>query len=232
MPSVPLTFLAPDDPDLVKLHIWESPSQTGPWSEIEVVTFPTGQPPTEYTTALAANDLDWFAISWEDDKGATSDLSPPVQGGTDLFIHKLVKRVMERNSTLDTRVVTQEAEAIIESFFGDDPYDPSLTATYQQLTGLTYLILARSAIATAVISSSAGSSDISSATLGLISFRSETSTASAIQKAQSDVEDLIDLANEYLGISTSFVMQLEEITTELGISSYDHSRLIGWVGLT
>ena len=231
MASVPLSFISPDEPNLIKLHILESTSALGPWSEIEVVTFPLGEPPTDYTTNVAISATDWFSIQWEDNKGAFSDLSPAVQGGVDLLIHKVVKRVMERDSTLDRRVVVQEAEAVIESFFGSDPYSPTLTATYRQLSGLTYLVLARSAIATAVISSTSGSSNVASATLGLVSFRNEAGTASAVTKAQEDVKALLDLANMYLGISTSFVMQLEEICTTYSLSSYDHSRLIGWVGL-
>jgi len=230
MPSVTLKFTPPEDDNIAALRVYEAADAIGPFTLIERTTS-VGIAPDyidEFTTTLAVSKTDWFAIAWENVGGDVSDLSVPIKGGTNTWVGEIVKRVMERDSSQNMNIVTQEAEAAIESV-GVDPYSDVAGARYGQLVGLTYLVLARAIIATAVVTTSGGA-NVSSATLGLISFRNETS-ASAVTKAQADTKALIDMANNYLGISTSFVLQLEEITAELGISSYDHSRLIGWVGL-
>lgn len=230
---VTLDFTPPSDPDIVALRIYESTTQNGTFVQIERTMAVNTAPDyiSHYTTALATTKTDWFAIAWENAAGEVSDLSISIQGGTTTLVGEIVKRVLERNDLLDEKVVTQEAEAAIQSVLNVDPYVSAVGYDYMTLVGLTYLVLARGVIASAVIESSSGSSTVSSATLGLVSFRNEAGTASAIQKAQTDTQSLIDLANQYLGITTSFVMQLQDVMCEIGIASYDQSRLIGWISL-
>jgi len=230
MASVKLDFAPPEDDNIVALRIYEAVSATGPWAQIQRTTAVGTYPDyiSEFTTTLANDPSDWFSIAWEDVGGVVSDLSIPVKGGTTTWVGEIVKRVLERDSSQDEKVVVQEAEAAIAST-GRDPYDTVDKSAYQILVGLTYLVLARSIIATSVISQAA-SQNVQSATIGLVSFKSDTSTSTA-NKIASDVSGLLDLANRYLGIATSYVMELELLTTKYGYSSYDHSRLIGYVGL-
>ena len=89
---VPLDFIPPQEDNIVKLHIYESSAQGGPFSEIELVT-EVGTWPNyidHYTTANATALDDWFAIQWEDDKGAKSVLSSPVKGGTDYLVREVM----------------------------------------------------------------------------------------------------------------------------------------------
>jgi hypothetical protein len=227
---VTINFVPPDEPNIVALRIYEAPAETGPFVQVERTTAVGTSPGyiTQYTTALASAALDWFAIAWENSAGEVSAMSVPIKGGTETWVGEIVKRVLERDSSLDERVVTQEAEAVIESL-GIDPYSDAAGAQFRQLAGMTYLTMARSMIARVVTTSS--TVNASSGTIGLVSWKNDASTASAVQKVQADVSSLIDIANSYLGISTSFVLQLEDIVGEIGLSSYDHSRLIGWVGL-
>jgi hypothetical protein len=175
----------------------------------------------KYTTDLASNAADWFTIQWEDSKGAQTPLTAAIQGGTGTLIDKIVTRVLERDRTLDRRVVSQEAEAAIQQALGEnvDPYDPTLVTSisYRKLGGLVYLTMARSYIVAAL---STTSEAVSSATMGLVSFKQSSGT-----NVSRDVESLIDLANRELGISASFVMILADIE-ECTYPTYDHSRLV------
>jgi hypothetical protein len=102
--------------------------------------------------------------------------------------------------------------------------------SYRVLSGLTYWTLARSILVRAIQSQVSGGAS-EGWTVGLVSVKSGTSSLS-IESVRKAVDQLIDLANLELGISRSVVLELEEIWQERSLSSYDHSRLIGWVGLT
>lgn len=211
MPSVPLSFVPPDDENLTKLYIYESSVKTDVGTIIETVTAIGAYPNYihEYTTDLAVSGLDWFRIQWEDDKGAKTDISSPVQGGTKTVVGKLVDRVLERDPTMSRQVVKQEAEGAIQWFYGDavDPYDVTLNPSYRVLNGLTYYILGRSALAMSVI----GGSETQSATIGLVSMRSGTST-----QTKANFAEIMEIAFELLGKSTSLVLQMTQITTIYG----------------
>lgn len=205
MASVHLTFQPPDEPNITHLHIEEAPAKTGPFAEIENVT-PVGVYPdymTEFTCNLAVNALDWFRIRWEDDKGAFTAYSQPFPGGSTTLIGQIVRRVRERDTSLNVQVVIQEAEAAIQMHFGEsvDPYDTTLVASYRVLNGLTYLVMARAIIARTLLTQ-----NTASATIGLVSWRKDTTVQN-----RADVQQLLDLANKELGIGTSLVLQLEEV---------------------
>lgn len=205
MPSVHLTFQPPVEANITHLHIEEAPAKTGPFAEIEDLT-PVGLYPeyiTEYTTEAAVNTLDWFRIRWEDDRGAFSNYSQPFPGGSTTLIGQLVRRVRERDASLNVQVIIQESEAAIQMFFGDtvDPYDTTLIASYRVLNGLTYLVMARAIIARTLLTQ-----DTASATIGLVSWRKDTTLQN-----RADVSQLLDMANKELGIATSVVLCLEEV---------------------
>lgn len=225
MAKVRLDFTPPSEPDIAALHIYESVTQGGPYAPIERVTDIGAYPSyiSYYTTLLATSATNWFSIAWETTAGIVGPQSAPIQGGTDTLVNQIITRVRERDSSLDERVVTQEAEAAIQMVLGDqvDPYDPTLDLSYRKINGLVYLVMARSVIARA-ISTQTGS--IESATLGLVSFKSQNGTQQTV-----DVQALIDLANKELGIGTSFVFQLASVEQQSYIT-YDHSRLVsGWL---
>lgn len=223
MAVVRLRFVPPDIENLSSLAIFESASANGPFDLIDETTAigTYHNYIEEYETTLALMPDDWFAIQWRDAVGDLSPLSVPVRGGEDTLIGQVVKRVLQRDRTLDQRIVSQEAEAVIERYMGVDPYttySPALY-TYNQLSGLTYLVLARSMIVRSI-----QSSEMQSATMGLVSFKAGTSSA-----FQKDVQALIDMANKYLGVATSVVLTLDD-TVEAVFINYDHSRLVsGWL---
>lgn len=227
MAKVTLDFIPPDAPDIVALRINESAAKTGPFVQIERTTA-IGIPPdyiTKYTTSLAASDADWFTISWENAAGDIGEQSAPWQGGTTSLVQKIIDRVRERDASIDERIVAQEAEGVIQWVLGDnvDPYDPSLSVSYRQLNGMTYLVMARAYTVQAVTTSGGA---IDSATMGLVSFKNSSGSTSKI-----DAGALIDLANRELGIATSFVLQLEDICQEPFIVA-DFSRLTsGWLSI-
>lgn len=218
--KVPLSWIPPDIPDLAKLYILEGPSATGPFVSIETITSIGTYPGyiDHYTTALATSATDWFAIQWEDGVGAKTDISAPIQGGETTLVAEIVKRVRERDSGLSLQVIQQEAEGAIESYFGGDPYDPDLvdTATYGQKNGLTYMVLARALMST-VVASIAASLNVDQATIGLISFKSGTSTSSGTKTTSFDsIQKLLDMANALLGLTGSRVLQIADICRERG----------------
>lgn len=199
MAAVAFKFFPPDQEDLVKLHILEAPASLGPFNEIEVVTEIGAYPGyiDHYTTNLAVSSTDWFALQWEDAKGALSDISSPIRGDTETLISKVVSRVMQRDLSLDEEIVRQEAEAVIEEYVGD-PYTTDASAvSYRTLLGLVYLTMANCYVL-------GGFNDESSIQIGLLRMQQGTS-------ASSDVDALINLANSYLGISTSRVLQTTSV---------------------
>ena len=229
MAQIRLKFIPPDEEGITALNVYESAAKESPFTLVETTT-EVGTYPNwinEYVATAITNPSWWFSITWVID-GVETDLSSPIKGGTDTLVEQIVNRVRERDSSLNERIVAQEAEGAIQTVYGDsqDPYDADLAATvsYRKLQGLVYLVMARAYIAKAVTSSSGS---VQSATMGLVSFKSATNA----QSVTKDVQALIDLANRELGISTSFVMLMEDIE-EATYQTYDHSRLVsGWVNI-
>lgn len=213
MVSVSLDFVAPDEPDLTSLLIYESSTASGPFVLIETVT-PVGTYPdyiTHYTTSFATSVSNYFAIEWEDSKGGRTAMSAAVQGGTELAIGMIVNRVLLRDPTLNSIVVEQEAEAVITSYFNvADAHDPSISPTAAELSALTYMTLARAYIGAVI---SASSSDSYSA--GLVSQKASTSSGDKTKL----IEWLLGQSARVLGTAT-VVMLLEDIDpTGIGATS-------------
>jgi hypothetical protein len=226
MVSVHLTFQPPDQEDITKLYIYESTVSSDVGAVIETVTAVGTYPDyiSTYTTALATTANDYFRIQWEDSKGAKTDISAPVRGGTETVVGQVVKRVLERSPNLSPQVVQQEAEAAIQFYYGTnvDPYDVTLDPNYVILNGLTYLVLARASVATAVISGG----DVASATIGLVSMRSGSTASSS----KVDYTALFDIAFNLLGKPGSVVLQMTEIQTIYGAPAWaNKTALIGAV---
>lgn len=228
MADVPLNFIPPGEEGVTALLIYESGAQAGPFVPIETVTAVGTYPDyiTEYMTSAATAADDWFTISWLIN-GIETEMSQPIKGGTTTLVQKIIDRVRDRDRFLSERVVAQEAEAAIQQAFGDnvDPYDSALVAStsYRKLMGLVYLTMARSYVFGPLAQ---GSSSVESATMGLVSIKESSSTTD--EKA---IQKLLDLANAELGLSTSYVMLMED-AEEAQYITYDHSRLVsGWLAI-
>ena len=221
MASVHLDFVPPNEPGLVALLIEEAIASTGPWSQIEEVT-PVGTYPeyiSEYTTDDAAGLTNWFRIRWRDNKGAHTEYTQPIQGGTETLPSKIVDRVLLRDSTIKEGVALEEAEGVIEWYFNVDPYviDAS-TVKYNVLSGLTYLVMARAYMVELL-----SSADTESFTAGLVAMKSGSST-----RSEKSIKSFVTWANGLLGTNYSVVAVMEPVEIPgLGkIVSADHSRLI------
>jgi hypothetical protein len=214
MASVYLNFVPPNDvPDLTKLHIYEAPAQNGPFSEIEAVTAigTPGRYITDYTTELAVTATDWFAIQWENSKGALSTMSSAIQGGTTSVVSEVVDRVLLRDPSLNEQIVAQEAAAVVESYYGTLTPDIS-TVTNNQLSGLTLLTMARCYVTR--VASGVGTSQSWSA--GLLSEKMGTTATTQSLKT---IEDLIRMANVFLGRSYTVVALMKEVEVAGGFTS-------------
>lgn len=204
MASQSFDFIAPDQPNLVRLFIFEASSSDGPWVRIDEVdqigTYPTYI--GSYTTENATAADDWFAIQWMDDGGALSKLSTPLKGGTNTLVGAIVDRVLQRDMNLSKDVVRQEAEAAIQLLLGENvnPYDPSLSVSYRVKNGLTYLVLARTYLVSSVTSSA---SDVQQATIGVITMKTQSGGSQTV-----DVSALLEQANDALGIGIARVLQM------------------------
>jgi hypothetical protein len=232
--SVRLRFVAPPVEDLTTLQVYEGPTALGPFTLIDSVS-PIGTFPDYidfYTTENAFSDTDWFAINWLDSLGADTGMSRAFQGGTTTLVARVTERVLQRDPTLDDAIVVQEAEAVICQWMGtSDPYDTSLTATYRQLNGLTYLVMVRAMVTRALKQAIAGG-NVQSATIGLVTMRSgTTSGVQAAQLNQKAIDMMIDLAMSELDVSRSMILQMADPEFQGSLTSYDHSRLVGWIGL-
>jgi len=225
MASVALDFLPPTNPDIVSLSIFEGTSQDGEFTLIETVT-EIGEYPnylTRYTTDQAVSTANWFRIQWTDNKGAITDFSGAVQGGTYLLISKLIDRVMLRDATLDENLVAQVCEWVVARFFvTETPYDAAIVATYAQLEGLTLLSLAR-----AQLHSLAQTQTDESYTAGLVS---QKSGSGSLASKKALIGMLVNEANALLGINCSVVLLLEELditgTGSLSSVEVDQTRLL------
>lgn len=220
MATIAIDFTPPDIPGIVALRIYEGPTSTGPFVQIERTTAVGAWPIyiTRYTSTLAASSTNWFQIAWEDAQGDIGEVSYAFQGGTSTLIGTLVNRVMLRDESLNEVIVTQVAEAIIYQIMQADPYDPTLTATYAQLEGMTLLILARSRLHSIFSESSSDSY-----TAGLISIKESSSS----NIGRDWIDWLIAEANALLGINMSAILLMEDIAIGNSESAweFDHSRL-------
>lgn len=223
MPSIALDFIPPAEPDIITLRVWEAPAQDGPFALIESVSA-VGEYPnyiTRWVTDQATSPTDWFKIDWVDSKGAVYEISQAVQGGTVTLVGKIVQRVLARDSSLDERIVDEEAQAVVCDYFNVD--DPALAPdpNPKELRGLTSMTMARVYISNLIAE---GQSE--SYTAGLVSQRAETST----NKSLDLIKYLLGQANQDLGTSTTYIMLLEDVDpTGLNTRStidVDESRLI------
>jgi hypothetical protein len=212
MASVRLDFIPPDAQGITKLHIYESATREGVFSEIEEVT-PVGAYPTYityHTTTFALDVNDWFAIEWEDADGALTGLSQPIQGGTTTLVQQIVSRVMLRDPLADENITAQEAEAVIEDVMNTtDAYsvDPT-TVTAKYKSGITFLTLARVYLSSIITSMSSGSSQ--SYTAGLVSQQAGNQSQSQTSSGLQNIQQLIEWANRDLGLSYSVILLMKE----------------------
>jgi hypothetical protein len=236
--SVRIDLSPPPQDDVVALRIYEAPAEAGPYTQIER-TSAVGVYPTyisHYTTVLALSTTDWFKIAWEYTNNVIGPQSQAVQGGQGpLLIGKVIERVIQRDGSLNEGIVSQEAEGVIESYFGQDPYDPELTTNYKKLNGLVLMTLYRSQLVRmlSTTTSMAASGPMESFTIGLVSAKSGTgsSTSSATSRSEDALSKLLDLAWKELEVPLSIILQLAEPCSNGLVASYDHSRLLGWVGV-
>jgi hypothetical protein len=213
MATVTLQFQAPDTEDLSELRVYEAAAPTGPFVQIDSTTeiFAGEGYIDSFTTDAADTADDWFSITWVA-ADVESPLSPPVRGVDPGLVGEIAQRVMQRDPSLDYAVVLQEAESVVEQFFGKDPYSVDLSVDapaariYRTKNGLTYWTLAQTILAGFAMSSS-----VQSATLGLVSFRSESG-----QTKGGDVQELLDLAWKQLGIGGSVVLDMRRICQRYG----------------
>lgn len=228
MASVPLDFTAPDWPNLTIMRIYEAPAQGGPWTEIEEVT-PVGTYPdyiSRYTTNMATSELSWFSIEWEDNKGAKSPLSNPIQVGQNSLAAEITSRAMLRNPNLNEMVVYQSAQGVIATIYGDVIPDPD-DVPYDTLDGMTMLTMARTMIFDVATAAAAG--NVSKFTAGLVSMETGSTSGSSTGDPFKTVDALIKAANALLGVDYSVILFLKEIEIAgglAGIVSWDQSRLL------
>lgn len=225
MASVFLNFTPPDREDLSELRIFEGPTKDGPWTLIETLVDLGPYPDyiSHYTTDLASSNVSWFSIQWADTKGAETDLSNAIQGGTETLVGEIVDRALTRDNTLDEQVVLQEAEALVERYYGKDPYtvEPS-TVSYFTKNSLAKLVQAK-AMLSGIVSSSTATSSWSA---GLVSMKSGTSSSGDSYKL---AVALMEEAAKELGMNFSRIAQMTGITIAGGFSqivSADISRLM------
>jgi hypothetical protein len=223
MASVRLNFVQPEQEGLIKLLIFESAAQMGTYSLIETVT-DIGDFPNYisfYTTDLASNVNDWFAIQWEDEKGAKSPLSNPIQGNTSTVPGELTGRVILRDPAIDEAIALQESEVALSDYFQTNEVyalDPD-TISYAIWGGLTYLVLARVYITDLLVGGS-----VEGYTAGIVAQQQ-----GGAAKSLGNIKDLIALANELLGRNYSVVMQIQEFDPVTGFGlpvEIDQTRLL------
>lgn len=225
MASVFLNFTPPDREELTTLRIFEATDKSGPWTEIEAVTEIGTYPNyiSSYTTNLASNAINWFSIQWEDAKGAKTDQSNAIQGGTETLVGEIVDRVLVRDGTLDEQVVLAETEALIERYFGVDPYtvDPN-SVGYATKNSLAKMVQAKSMYSKVVTSSSTSGGW----TAGLVSMKSSSGDSTT---SMDIIDSLMKEAARELGVGVSIVAQMMAIPIAGGFSqivSADISRLL------
>lgn len=225
MAALPLTFVPPEEPGIAQLHIYESPTADGVFTEIETV--PAGDYPDyidHYTTQNVVNINDWFAIAWSTVDGVISPLSSPIKGGTSTLMGELVERVLLRSPTLDERIVLQEAEATVSFVYRNpDPYsidvttvDPLWLTSLAELTEIATLWAA-------TVNRGATAQDYSA---GLISERNTIDTRTALDNLQRWEKRIL----RRLGIGGSLIASIQDSPYILGITgiktTFDSSRIL------
>lgn len=206
MADVTFDLVPPDDPDLVALRIYEAASSDGPFSQIERTTAVGIYPYYigSYTTSAALSADDWFYVAWENSVGDVGYESSPIKGGTFPLVDQVVERVLQRDPSLDEAIVRQEAEAAVQVVYGlVDPYSIAQAASYKQLNGLVYLTMACCYVFEQTTNNE-------SVTIGLVSLKENTTSAK-------NIDALIDMANDALGISTSRVLQMVDVCKRHGV---------------
>jgi hypothetical protein len=218
-----LNFLPPLEPNIVKLHVYESPTQAGSFAEIEFSTDVGVYPNyiSRYTVQNANSATDWFAIAWEDSDGIVSDLSEPIQGGTTTLVQILIDRLMLRDASLNENIAAQEAEAAIAEYYNViDPLTVDPAISPRILSGLTFMALARAYIARMVTASQANKWSA-----GIVSMDVSTAT----KTSWDNIDRLIEMANKELGRNYSTILLLKEVEVASGmlqLKSVDVSRSI------
>jgi hypothetical protein len=199
-----LDFLPPLEPNIVKLHVFESPAKDGSFAEITTTTVVGTYPDyiTRFTVLNANSATDWFAIAWEDANGVQTEMSQPIQGGTTTLVQILIDRVLLRDPALNENIVAQEAEgAISEQFNVQDPTTVDPAVNPHILTGLTYMVLAR-----VYISSIVAAVQANKWVAGIVSMDSSASN----KISWANIDKLIALANKELGRNFSVILLLKE----------------------
>lgn len=215
---VPLNLVVPDEPDFVALHIYEALDEVTPLDEIEIVAVDYPNYPTLYTTAFATAENYWFAVRWKDDKGAFTDYSLRVQGGTFSVLADIVDRIQRRDGTVDEEVAFQEAEAVLEEIYGTTAPDPA-TVTKRKMSGMVALTMARIYYFRLLTTSSS----VTQFTAGLVSVKTGD-----VEKTRSNIKELMVYAESKLGLSASRIAYaaMPEIAGGAAVVAADLSRLI------
>lgn len=225
MAAVHLEFLPPGDDNVASLHVEESASQGGSYTEVQ--SFPAGTYPNyireaDVTNATSASD--WFRIRWEDTNGNFTPYSDPILGGTITIVGQVMDRVILRDPSVNPLIAGQEAEAAVAQYFGvDDPYaiNPA-EGTPRTLSGLTLLTLARVYMAQMIQRMASTGQKWAAGLVSMDSGTASTQTFAAIDK-------MIELANNELGRNFSRVLLMEEISVAGGLrqlKSFDVSRAL------
>lgn len=222
MASVRLNFVKPDTENLAKLLIYECSTKDGTYDLIEVVNIIGTHPDyiSFYTTNQASDVNDWFVIEWEDDKGARSPRSNPIQGNTKTVPGEVTARVLLRDPSIEEGVAVEDAEIVISSYFlVDDPYtlDP-VTLTYAEWGGLTYLTMAQIYLTEILVESS-----VQGYTAGIVAQQQGNS-----QRSLDTVQKIIDMANKLLNRNYSVILLMPDYDPVRGsfITGIDESRLL------
>jgi hypothetical protein len=227
MARVVLNISPYEAPGAASVQVYESATVDGPF--VLVDTLAAGVYPdyvTRIDTNLATNDADWFAVQWLAADGAElTPLSPPIRAQAYSFVQMVADRVRQRDPSLNEDVVIQEAEGAIERYLGKNPYaadfylDLLVGTRYNVLNGLVYLTMARSMLDRLI-----KTSNVTKATIGVVSMQSGDTTTSV-----KNIEALIGMANDLLGLTYSLVMVLEDIeigNSVRGVMWRDQSRLV------
>lgn len=202
MATVTLDFLPPTDPDVTLLHVGESATGDGPFTEL--ATHPAGVYPdyiTKVTITDATSASHWFRIAWENSSGGITPWSDPLPGDTTTYLSRLVDRVMLRMPDANENIVAQEAEAVIEQTLNVDPFlSADASVKSNTWSGMTLLVMARVQLSTYA----SASSSAQSFTAGLVSMKSNTATALDLKA----IHNLMLEAARLLGFSTARVVQM------------------------
>lgn len=217
MASVALRFSSPGSEDLVQLHIFESVIAEGPFLLIETVTDIGSFPDyiDHYTTEAANSTQNWFAIQWEDARGAKTDISAAIQGNAETLVAQIVYRVRLLDPMLKESLVIQNVEDVVGEYYNvDDPMSVSpLRAKYKIKAGLTLMAMARYRLQTL-------SNSTTGWTAGLVSMKASDSTQTITA-----VKEMMKQADRLLGIGYARIAQMVIPDVNSGLSCVTHSDI-------